>query len=126
MHVAHIAIDETEDVAGQMMNRLPDVLPLAAGRAGFRKNIDRETDLRPGGFRHLAGAVGRARVDHGDFIQKRHFVLQSVFQTAHDLADGVLLVQGGNTQRETQTLTLLRRQQDPAIGEFPVMKCGYG
>ena len=70
--VLHVGVGPHDDVAGRLVERLPERLALADERAVARQDVGMLDDARALGLGDLAGPVRRRRVDDEDLVEQRH------------------------------------------------------
>lgn len=95
VELAQVGIDEADDLAAGDEQRAPEHLALAGGRG--QPGQDLVAAHHPGAGRggRGGGAVAGAGVDHDQFVDQRQALHQLPADGADDVADGGLLVQGG-------------------------------
>jgi hypothetical protein len=98
MPVLHVRVGPHDDVAGRLVQRLPERFALAHERAIARQDIGVADDARTLGLGDLAGAVGRGRIDDQDLVEERHATDHLAHRSPDDGPDGLLLVEGGQDE----------------------------
>ena len=122
MDVLDVGIDVDDDVALQEIEGLPEVFALAALGAFFGEMLGGDVDVGTETGGDLARAVGAAGIDDGDLVQQRIAVFELRLEDHDFLPDGFLFVQGGQAERDGQSLALLLFHQPLDVPEVGVME----
>ena len=77
------------------------------------------------GLGDLAGPVGRRRVDDEDLVEQRHAPDHLAHRAPDDRADGLLLVERREDQRDRDALLLLELDEATQVAELGVVEVRF-
>ncbi len=119
--VLYVGVYVDDDVAGELVDRLPQVLALAALGIETGEDVAREIRVCAEARRDLERAVVASRIDHRDLVEQRIPLLQLAAEDHDLLADRLLLVERGDTEADGEALLLLRVHERAQVTERRVM-----
>src|SRR5690606_24257747 len=117
-----VRINVADDVAAELVNCFPEVLPLPRLKTVLGQDIGGEVGIGSVARRDLEGAVGRTRVDHRDLVDERVAIHQLAFKNDDLFPYRFLLVEGGDAETDRQTGLALCPHQLLHVPELAVMK----
>ncbi len=119
--VLYVRVYVDDDVAGELVDRLPQVLALAAFGFETGEDVAREVGVGAEARRDLERAVVASRIDHHDLVEQRIPLLQLAAEDHDLLADRLLFVERGDTEADRKALLLLRLHERAEVAERRVM-----
>ena len=121
MNVGNVGVDVGDDVAGELVNRFPEVFAFASLESGGGHDVSRVVKFSAKGFGDFAGVVGGTGVDDCDFVDERVAIHELALQDDDHFADGGFLVESGDAERNFLTALFLFFAKSFEVGEVGVV-----
>ena len=123
--VPDVRVGPGDDVAGRLVERLPERLALAPERAVAGQDVGMLDDPGALGLGDLAGPVRRRRIDDDDLVEERHPADHLADRPPDDRADRLLLVERRQDEADREALLLLELDEPAQVRELAVVEVRF-